>query len=139
MTLPLFCCPSLSVTIIILTLSLSLLVSLSLFYLLSHQSPPPLSLFLLLSQLPALRQNPSGSQLRLKAAVLCMITAPSADNMLPVNKSINSRHLFLGKLSSLHTNSRMQFTHAQTSQIADDARPNMAEFRHIRASYGIGK
>ncbi len=66
---------------------------------------PSISLFL------NTQQNPSGSQLRLKAAVLCMITTPSADNMLPVNESINTRHLFLGKLSSLYTNCTIQHTH----------------------------
>lgn len=80
-----------------------LCLSLTISFLPPHPISLSLALSLLLSQLPTLRQNPSGSQLRLKAAVLCMITAPSADNMLPVNKSINSRHLFLGKLSSLHT------------------------------------
>ncbi len=67
---------------------------------------PSISLFL------NAQQNPSGSQLRLKAAVLCMITTPSTDNMLPVNESINTRHLFLGKLSSLYTNCTIQHTHS---------------------------
>lgn len=70
-----------------------------------------LPLFLSISLFLNAQQNPSGSQLRLKAAVLCMITTPSADNMLPVNESINTHHLFLGKLSSLYTNCTIQHTH----------------------------